>query len=228
MKDNSIDPHPEVIGKTFGKITVVEFKGFKKKRLGTFPYYVTRCICNNCRDVMFSELYKRGKEFCPYCRTIKAKREKALHDRSKGIVEHLRQKAEVKKKAQAVVAKKYKIDLEHVTRMLLNDREYARTGKLLYEDDRAEEAPPDKAKLDPRAAVQATHDLAVLHGLMVKRTEVTIVDSVEKMRDDELVDFIEKLGEKLESYKTIEARPRADLPLIEQPEPEIIGYEDED
>jgi hypothetical protein len=88
--------------------------------------------------------------------------------------------------------------------------------------------PPDKAKLDPRAAVQATMALGAMHGLVTKRTEVTIVDSVERMRDDELIDFIDKLRSKLEGYKTIELNSVRELPLIEQPVPEIIGYEDED
>jgi hypothetical protein len=70
--------------------------------------------------------------------------------------------------------------------------------------------------------------LGAMHGLVTKRTEVTIVDSVERMRDDELIDFIDKLRSKLEGYKTIELNSVRELPLIEQPVPEIIGYEDED
>jgi hypothetical protein len=228
MTDNAIDPHPDVIGKIFGKLTVLEFEGFKARRGFPIPRYVTVCICNRKRKVFFPDLDRKGGEYCPYCHTLKVKQETALRDRAKGITQHGRMQAEAKKQAQAAITKKYQIDLERVTRMLLNDREYARTGKLLYEDGRPDEMPPDKAKLDPRAAVQATMALGAMHGLVTKRTEVTIVDSVERMRDDELIDFIDKLRSKLEGYKTIELNSVRELPLIEQPVPEIIGYEDED
>jgi hypothetical protein len=231
MSKNETDPHPDIIGKEYGKLTVVGFEGFKFRGEEYLPRYSAICLCSRRKIIYYPDLKRRGQVPCPYCKTLKVREDMKLVARRKGFHPARAALEKAKQKAQAAVAKDYKIDIEHVTRMLLNDREYARTGKLLYEDGRPDEPPPDRAKLDPRAAVQATQSLAAMHGLVTKRTEITIVNTIEKMRDDELIDFIGKLKEKLDRYEALEAielnKPPAPK-LIEQPVTEIIGYGDEE
>lgn len=226
------DPHPEVIGQTFGKVTVVAFKGFKYPRGVKYPAYEIKCICGTKRTSYYSNLKWKGSEPCITCQDRKKKLAEKMASRSYKIRERAsklrKERLADRAKARSQVAKTYKVDIEHATRMLLNDREYARTGKLLYEDGRPDESAPDKAKLDPRAAVQATMAIASLHGLVTKRSEITISGAIEVMKDDELIDFIDKVKAKLEHYETIDLNAAPDRPLIEQPVPEVIGYEDDD
>lgn len=264
MHNNLVDPHPEVIGKTFGKITVFEFEGFKDRKGKLHAVYITKCKCGQLRKSTFEQLKFKGSEPCIYCREREIKSKHKHDERAKRLKERLAKKQKEKdgagsvkrqvtnlakqyrareaereaerttaekeeKQAKAVeAAKQFKGDLVYVTQMLLNDREFNRTGRVAYEDGAPDAPTPLGWRPDGRAVVQATQTLASIHGLVTKRSEVTVVNAVEKMRDDELIDFIQQLGEKLKRYEEIEHRAAARVPLIEQSEPEIIGYGDED
>jgi phage terminase small subunit len=107
-------------------------------------------------------------------------------------------------------ARECKIDLNRVTQMLLRDREAALTGRVHLEG-REPEPPHEKWRPDNRAAVQATMGIAQLHGLLIKRTEVTVIDVMEQMNDYELIDFVQKLKDKLADTITIDVSPLSRL-----------------
>jgi phage terminase small subunit len=114
--------------------------------------------------------------------------------------------------------KDMKMDLARVTRMLLHDREAALTGRVRLRGKEPEPV-PSNWKMDNRAAVQATMGIAQLHGLLIKRTEVTIIDAMAGMNDQELLDFVNKMQAKLSGVITIDAIPNASV-LKRADEPE--------
>ena len=123
------------------------------------------------------------------------------------LIKRQRRKME---KAREDAAKDCKMDLTRVTNMLLRDREAALTGRVHLEGMEPEPV-PGNWKMDPGAAVRATMGIAQLHGLLIKRTEVTVIDVMEQMNDYELVDLIEQLKEKLSKTITIDVSPLSRL-----------------
>lgn len=112
------------------------------------------------------------------------------------------------------LAERWRIDVEKTTIMLLEDRHFARTGQLSLPDENGKRAadsgdPPPDWRPDPRAAVQATMGLAKLHGLLVDRKEVTVIDAMQNMNNIELMGFIAKLQAQL--------GPVIDVPVTESP-----------
>jgi len=99
------------------------------------------------------------------------------------------------------LTEKYVMDLEHMTVMLLEDRHFARTGELALRgpDGEIEDktGPSGDWRPDARAAVQATMGLAKLHGLLIDRKEVTVIDAMKGMNNNELLEFIGRLQEQL-------------------------------
>jgi hypothetical protein len=106
---------------------------------------------------------------------------------------------------RAIAMERWAIDIDKTTKMLLEDRHFARTGELTLPDLDAEgnpvkrppEAPPQDWRPDARAAVQATMGLAKLHGLLIDRKEVTVIDAMQNMNNNELIGFIAKLQAQL-------------------------------
>jgi hypothetical protein len=123
------------------------------------------------------------------------------------LIKRQRQRME---KAREDAARECKMDLTRVTNMLLRDREAALTGRVHLEGMDPEPVPANW-KMDPGAAVRATMGVAQLHGLLIKRTEVTVIDVMEQMNEYELVDFVEKLKEKLAKEITIDVSPLSRL-----------------
>lgn len=123
------------------------------------------------------------------------------------LIKRQRRKME---KAREDAARECKMDLTRVTNMLLRDREAALTGRVHLEGMDPEPVPANW-KMDPGAAVRATMGVAQLHGLLIKRTEVTVIDVMEQMNEYELVDFVEKLKEKLAKEITIDVSPLSRL-----------------
>lgn len=107
---------------------------------------------------------------------------------------------------------RWSIDMEKMTIMLMEDRHYARTGELALRDaegNRTDEqaGPPQDWRPDPRAAVQATMGLAKLHGLLIDRKEVTVIDAMQNMNNNELLEFIGKMQSKLGMTIDVQADP---------------------
>jgi hypothetical protein len=112
---------------------------------------------------------------------------------------------------RSLAIERWAIDVEKTTKMLLEDRHFARTGELSLRDENGmktdtDEAPPDW-RPDPRAAVQATMGLAKLHGLLIDRKEVTVIDAMQNMNNDELINFIGKLQSQLGPVIDVECSP---------------------
>jgi hypothetical protein len=115
------------------------------------------------------------------------------------------EKQEQADRLRAIAVEKWAIDVEKTTKMLLEDRHFARTGELsLPEQDEnglplkaSASNPPQDWRPDARAAVQATMGIAKLHGLLIDRKEVTVIDAMQNMNNNELVNFIAKLQAQL-------------------------------
>jgi len=112
------------------------------------------------------------------------------------------------------LAERWRIDVEKTTIMLLEDRHFARTGQLSLPDEKGRRSadssdPPPDWRPDPRAAVQATMGLAKLHGLLVDRKEVTVIDAMQNMNNAELMGFIARLQAQL--------GPVIDVPVVDAP-----------
>ena len=137
----------------------------------------------------------------------KVMRRPRVRDRIEVLLKEHRQRLE---EARVKVADRYQIDLERITRMLLHDREAALTGRVHLEG-REPEPIPANWRMDLGAAAKMTLGLAQLHGLMIKRTELTVIDRFEKMNDYEIVDFIGDLQSKLADVITIDASPISGL-----------------
>jgi hypothetical protein len=106
--------------------------------------------------------------------------------------------------------KRLRMDLARITEMLLRDREAALTGRVHIEG-REPEPVPSNWRMDNGAAVKATMGIAQLHGLLIKRTEVTFIDAMETMNDHELVDVVRRLQSKLADTITIDVSPLSEL-----------------
>lgn len=128
---------------------------------------------------------------------------------------------------------RWSISVEKTTIMLMEDRHFARTGELSLRDPSGHrtdncEGPPQDWRPDPRAAVQASMGIAKLHGLLVDRKEVTVIDAMQNMNNDELIAFIAKMQSQL--------GPVIDVPVSSSPvspsrysrmiTAEVIDFED--
>jgi hypothetical protein len=109
---------------------------------------------------------------------------------------------------------KWAVDTSKVTQMLAEDRHFARTGELNLRDENNNRTDgctgvPPEWRPDARAAVQATMGIAKLHGLLVDRKEVTVVDAMQNMNNDELMEMIERMQAQL--------GPLIDVPVSSAP-----------
>lgn len=109
------------------------------------------------------------------------------------FMEKLRaEQLENNKKQKAHLSDKYQMNLEKLTVMLLEDREFARTGQLaLPGHEPQKDRETSDWRPDARAAVQATMGLAKLHGLLIDKAEVTVQGSISRMSNEELLQFIQ-------------------------------------
>lgn len=113
-----------------------------------------------------------------------------------------REESERMEEARRQLREEYFYDIEKATKLLMEDRHYARTGELGLPNDRTmteaeRKSIPEGWRPDPRAAVQATGLIAKLHGLMIERREITVVDSMAAMTNEELLQFITQLQKSL-------------------------------
>lgn len=246
------DPHPDIIGKKFGKRTVVSFVGVNNDEV---PVYLTQCECGKKRKTVYDNLGSKQNDKCQYCfekfvtedesydplgridpeTGLNPKQEAFCHayvrywnpsEAAKQVGytgqngAALMAKKDVKRRIDELIVrarrrqdvelerlpKDMKMDIARVTQMLLRDREAALTGRVQLEG-REPEPVPDNWKIDSRSAVGATMGIAQLHGLLIKRTEITIIDAMAAMNDQELIDFVNKMQAKLSGVITIDANP---------------------
>lgn len=118
------------------------------------------------------------------------------------------EQTEVIAKQRNALSDKFQMNIERLTEMLLQDRHFARTGKLSLADDA--EIQPDH-RPDARAAVQASMGLAKLHGLLIDKSEITVQGSITRMSNEELLRFIDTVHK--------EIGPMIEIEALEIPEP---------
>jgi hypothetical protein len=118
------------------------------------------------------------------------------------------EQTEVIAKQRNALSDKFQMNIERLTEMLLQDRHFARTGRLSMEPDA--EVQPDH-RPDARAAVQASMGLAKLHGLLIDKSEITVQGSITRMSNEELLRFINTVHQ--------EIGPMIEVEALEIPEP---------
>lgn len=118
------------------------------------------------------------------------------------------EQAEELAKQRNKLSDKFQMNIERLTEMLLQDRHFARTGKLTM-DENAKVQPDHRP--DARAAVQASMGLAKLHGLLIDKSEITVQGSITRMSNEELLRFINTVHQ--------EIGPMIEVEALEVPEP---------
>jgi hypothetical protein len=119
------------------------------------------------------------------------------------------EQAEELSKQRSKLSDKFQMNLERLTEMLLQDREFARTGKLSL--DPGAEIQPDH-RPDARAAVQASMGLAKLHGLLIDKSEITVQGSITRMSNEELLTFINTVHQEIGPMIEVTAKEIAEAP----------------
>lgn len=141
--------------------------------------------------------------------TIRGSRIRKLALVQKRIGVLMAEQAEELSKQRSKLSDKFQMNIERLTEMLLQDREFARTGKLSL-DPNAEIQPDHRP--DARAAVQASMGLAKLHGLLIDKSEITVQGSITRMSNEELLTFINTVHQEIGPMIEVTAKEIAEAP----------------